>query len=113
MTPGTKLEGRAQQALRAPRQPARSAVPATRTSVLSDLDGPLTHLLAKQVEAQRELAAAMQNVEQFMLACDIIIAGANGHPVSPELIPEPVAHWVNTIHRRAAEKSGRILHAAE
>src|ERR1035441_9791833 len=114
MTPGTKLEGRRIRAAwsggaKVCIQPAAGL----RRAALSDLDGPLSHLLAKRAEAEAELQKARLNVEHFIIASDIIIAKANGHPVSPELIPEPVAHWVNLIHRRAAEKSGRILHAAE
>ena len=72
---------------------------------LSDLDGPLSHLLMERNAAWLALEKAKLNLEQFMAACEVIREEAAGRTVNRESLPLAVQGLIKQIHFRSAEKA--------
>jgi hypothetical protein len=67
-------------------------------ATLSDLDGPLSRLLAQRGESARALAKAELACEQFLAAAQWLIDKAAGKPIPDEYaLPAEVLHWVRAI----------------
>jgi signal transduction histidine kinase len=80
---------------------------------LTELDGPLTHLIQERNQAQLALSKAELNLEQFMAACRVITHEASGALVDRLALPAEVQAWLKRIESRAAEHSTRLVQRAD
>jgi hypothetical protein len=66
----------------------------------NQFDGPLTHLIARQHEIERELDRVKLNIEYFLVAVQIITRQAAGE-AAPKDVPAAVWKWVKVIRQRS------------
>ena len=76
---------------------------------LSDLDGPLSHLLAARNAAEIAWQRAKLNVERFLAAVDVITEEAAGRYVDRRNLPDAVRAWLTKIEFRSASKAVRFI----
>jgi hypothetical protein len=75
---------------------------------LSDLDGPLSHLLEARAQAELQLARAKLNVDEFLSACAVITEEAAGRRVTRAAMAPQVQAWVLRIEFRGAANAVRF-----
>jgi hypothetical protein len=80
---------------------------------LSDLDGPLSHLLEERHAAEAALRRAQANVDAFIMAAEYLVAQAHGEPTPVDALPASVQGWVKRIEFRAAAKSVSFTQRAD
>ena len=110
-TPLTKRIGR--QYAASITAPPQSAEQVRLLTPLSNLDGPLSHLLSKQNEAKVDLARATLNVERFIAAFQVLKQEAGGELVNYDTLPPGVLDWVKEIRRRSEKKSTARVQRAD
>jgi hypothetical protein len=75
---------------------------------LSELDGPLIHLLEDRNTAWLALEKAKLKIEQFMAACEVIREEASGRMINRASLPPVVRALIKQINFRAAAKAVRF-----